>query len=500
MSRSPRVPMALAALALLGLSPSFAALPVPAPLDLAPSVVGQWEAPRDSQVEAIHAVLLPTGKVLYYSGNTAVRLLDPATGGIRSVNLPWNNDIFCSGHVVLADGRVLVMGGTLPGYFFAGEDKTFLFDPWTETWSQGPRMSTGRWYPTPVVLGDGRVAVFSGLDATGATTPIVEVLDAQATAWQRLAGAERLMGLFPRISLLPSGELLKTGHEGASYALDPATRTWRWVSNGQDRWFGSSVLLPGLDRVLVAGGAFGSNGASSTTSLVRPTGPAQAVDAMTFPRTNFNLVLLPDGDVVANGGTFTKNSPPALPTYQEPLGTLHGQLGGILFRWPSVLNAELFDTSTAQWSVLSAAQRARTYHGTSLLLPDGRVFVSGSDVESDPLFLDVSHTYEMLQPPNLFQGPRPGISSAPASIGYGAAFPVGSPDAADVDRVTLVRLGSATHAFNFEQRLLDLGFTAQGTQLMVTGPPSGNHAPPGYYMLFLLRDGVPSVARIVRLA
>jgi hypothetical protein len=34
--------------------------------------------------------------------------------------------------------------------------------------------------------------------------------------------------------------------------------------------------------------------------------------------------------------------------------------------------------------------------------------------------------------------------------------------------------------------------------LTLTAPPDGFVAPPGYYMLFLLSNGVPSVAKFVR--
>ena len=67
--------------------------------------------------------------------------------------------------------------------------------------------------------------------------------------------------------------------------------------------------------------------------------------------------------------------------------------------------------------------------------------------------------------------------------------------------VALVRAGSSTHAFNFEQRLVNLNFTAASGQLTLTSPPNSNIAPPGYYMLFLVNSaGVPSVAPILRLA
>src|SRR5213594_4238998 len=57
-----------------------------------------------------------------------------------------------------------------------------------------------------------------------------------------------------------------------------------------------------------------------------------------------------------------------------------------------------------------------------------------------------------------------------------------------------------SHAFDMDQRLVRAAYTVAGGVLNVTAPPSGNVAPPGYYMLFIVNSaGVPSVASFVRL-
>jgi hypothetical protein len=139
----------------------------------------------------------------------------------------------------------------------------------------------------------------------------------------------------------------------------------------------------------------------------------------------------------------------------------------------------------------------RGYHGSSLLLPDGRVLNSGGGGGAGaPNQLNA----ELYSPPYLFKGARPTISSAPASVGYGASFRVLTPNASTITRVSLIRLGSVTHAFDENQRFQRLSFTADGTGLTVTAPTSGNRAPPGHYMLFILNGtGVPSIARIIQI-
>ena len=75
-----------------------------------------------------------------------------------------------------------------------------------------------------------------------------------------------------------------------------------------------------------------------------------------------------------------------------------------------------------------------------------------------------------------------------------------TPNASSISSVSLVRNGTVTHAFGMDQRLVGLAFTAGSGSLTITAPPSGDIAPPGYYMLFILNSsGVPSLAQMVQL-
>src|SRR5262249_18429833 len=137
-----------------------------------------------------------------------------------------------------------------------------------------------------------------------------------------------------------------------------------------------------------------------------------------------------------------------------------------------------------------------------LLLPDGTVWSAGSNPNQG--------TYEphmeIYQPPYLFTSsgalaPRPTISSLPTVVGYGASFTISTPDAANIHDVVLMRPGVNTHAFDMEQRMLYTTFTAGSGSLTVTAPNNAFAAPPGYYMVFLINNnGVPSVAKFLRLA
>ena len=95
---------------------------------------------------------------------------------------------------------------------------------------------------------------------------------------------------------------------------------------------------------------------------------------------------------------------------------------------------------------------------------------------------------------------RPSISSAPQTVNYGESFFLGTPNPTSISRVTWVRLGSVTHAFDMGQRFIEQSFVRTTGGLTIKAPTDPKVAPPGHYFLFILNgNGVPSVARIVRI-
>ena len=158
--------------------------------------------------------------------------------------------------------------------------------------------------------------------------------------------------------------------------------------------------------------------------------------------------------------------------------------------------AELWSPATGQWTTLASNVVSRGYHATSILLPDGRVLHSGS---GDAAGQVDERNAEIFSPPYLFRGPRPVITVPPPELRYGTYAKVSTPDPAAITRVTLIRLGAATHAFDMGQRFQQLSFTRTATQVKVSIPTSRNRTPPGHYMLFLLNNlQVPSVGAIVQ--
>ena len=221
---------------------------------------------------------------------------------------------------------------------------------------------------------------------------------------------------------------------------------------------------------------------SATTYVLDMTQPLPAwreTASMAFPRTFHTLTLLPDGTVFVTGGGDTTDAV--------------GVSGAISY-------PELWSPASETWTTMASMQKPRLYHSIALLLPDGRVLAAGGgrfngvDEPTDQV------NAEIYSPPYLFKGPRPTISSAPATATYGGTITVETSDAARIAAVSLVRLGSVTHAFNQNQRFLELPFEIVSGVLTVQAPANANLAPPGHYMLFILdTNGVPSVAAILKL-
>ena len=456
------------------------------PVRADPAVAGEWSAPIDLGVIGIHSILLPTGDVLLFSypstgPGSAARVFDPETGTTTDASITMARDVFCAGHSLLPDGRVFVTGGHLPGTAFGfGAPETDFFAPPT-TWTSGPLLDEARWYPTNVPLGNGKTLIFGGDVTESDPATSVESYDPISNTITGLpATADRDLALYPRMHLLANGRIAWVNH-AKTRTFNPANNLWSSVVDTMN--FGSrgetlsSVVLPGLNEVMVIGGANNQQGTTATTEIIdfSEASPQWRFSApMNAARENGNAVLLPDGTVLMVGGGLGPSN------YRNP-----------------VLFAEVYDPVAETWTVMDAQVLPRMYHSTALLLPDGRVLSAGHD-RGRPASNQL--TGEIFSPPYLFKGPRPTITSSPGSVGYGEQFEVTTPDATNISRVALISPGSVTHALDMGQRYVDVSFSADGTTLTLTAPANGNMAPPGPYMLFILNDeGVPSVASWVQL-
>src|SRR6266850_705857 len=458
--------------------------------------LGRWRTlPYLMPINPIHLALLNNGKVLVVagSGNVATEtnyraaLWDPQAGTISTQALAW--DMFCNGMVVLPDGRAFINGGTLQYDPFHGSQKNSVYDPATGVFTDVQNMAHGRWYPTVTTLGDGRVMTFSGLTETGGTNTAVEIYTV-GSGWSQEYAAGWTPPLYPRMHLMTDGNIFYSGSGTGSRIFNTSTKTWSGVVASTNasitRTYGTSVMLPLTPangyrpRVMILGGG---NPATATTEIIDLAASPlqwQYGPSMSQPRIEMNATILPNGKVLAVGGS----------TNDEDAAT-------------ASRNADLYDPNTNSFSPAGANAYPRLYHSGSLLLPDATVMLVGGN----PTRGSYEGHIEIYSPAYLFNGDgssaaRPTVSGLSSStFAYGAAFQVQTPEAANITSVVLVRPGAPTHAFDMDQRLVGLSYTSGAGVLNVTAPPNSNIAPPGYYMLFILNSaGVPSLARFVRLS
>ena len=375
----------------------------------------------------LHAVLLHTGKVLCFGGHAEGAfypplsyVFDPDDPGrtMTPIPFPAGMDLFCCHYVQLPNGRILVMGGSeqdFRNHGSRGARNIIFFEPtatdpfgaWVNT---GNDMAQGRWYPTPVMLPDGRVMVVSGrpefpewlfADAaaraaatnpdgaayvaadvgklgfqadnstfwrlattaptwtasSGAISDEVEILAPPHRAARVQAGATKQLPIYPGLHLAPNGKVYWT------------STTW-----------GQEIANP------------------DTASIEIPTNPATSTPWTNYagkhpaqPRREEGMsVLLPltgaatDGQILLIGGTTAlKSGGTAATAPPAPMGAAgfdHIASAG------DSLTAEILDT-TVDPPVWSAAPSTRgggnppmfqgRTNGHCVLLPDETVFICG---------------------------------------------------------------------------------------------------------------------------
>lgn len=408
----------------------------------------------------LHAVLLHTGKILCFSGHVEVSmyaplyyLFDPKTPGalLSPIAFPGRPDLFCCHYVQLPDGRILAaggsehdthMGGMVQYQGSTGSKTIAIFDPVAEAWTLSRtggvthELSQGRWYPTLVLLPDGRVAVFSGRRENAFVPPPaspdnpdrasiadeVEILtppDYQSTA---LGGATKNLPIYPGLHLAKNGRIYFThtcwGQEmpnpdTASILIPKNATSASWTPYpglkppNPRREEGMSVPLPAVQdgKILVVGGSKALKSGSGGIGVFEgpsPHGPnafdhiensadprsANILDTNTDPptwssagstafgRINGHCVLLPDATVVICGGHDNYKwlaKVPAAP--------------GDPVTQPS-LDAEIFKEGVG-FRTVARMTDPRMYHSVAMLLPDGRVFTAGgADANHDEPTLD----------------------------------------------------------------------------------------------------------------
>lgn len=483
--------------------------------------------------------------------------------------LPHNNEnkandgnLFCANVVQLSDGRILVTGGTayysepsVPGTDYGvveleGIRNTRIFDPKNNTFKPTGDMSYGRWYPTTVTLGSGKVFVASGVrklikpvypsapEKSLTNVKQTETYDPKKGKWAANPDSgSKSLPLFPRMHLLPNGKVYyDAGGQtfnpmGQSYdealwnmtsVYDPKKQSWKDLGVPEIgglplgfRGSGFSVMLPltpdakgkySKANFLSGGGVIG---VSPGTYLGTKTATVNTVDTakgdaftskstgdMKSPRWYAAGVVLPDGKVLATNGASVDEV--VAPGTGFPVRT-----------------TEIWDPKTGEWTETAAQQQGRTYHNTAMLLPDGRVLLGGhgpigtlysqqNDLPNETLGMSRATndpSFQIYSPPYLHWGERPAITKAPAKIGNDRTFTMTVDSPSKVSSVRLVRNVAQTHLVDADQRSVVLKVVKRQGNTLTLATPGRNVLPAGPYMLFANRESakgeIPSVSRQV---
>jgi hypothetical protein len=277
----------------------------------------------------------------------------------------------------------------------------------------------------------------------------------------------------------PSRQMNWIDTRGAGATAPAGTR-----GDDEDSMCGNAVMYD-VGKVLKVGGATAYQNVDANPNAyvidVTQGATVRKIAPMAYSRSFHNSVVLPNGQVVVVGGQ----------THPVPFSDD-----------TSILVPELWDPGTETFTQLPAMSSPRNYHSMALLLPDGRVLSGGGGLCGG---CATNHPdVQILTPPYLLNqdgtpAARPHIRSAPSVIAYGSSAKVTTD--LSVSAFALVRLSSATHTLNNDQRRIPLEFTSTGTNAYaLTIPSNPGIAPPGAYMLFALdADGVPSIAHTVLL-
>ncbi len=296
--------------------------------------------------------------------------------------------------------------------------------------------------------------------------------DPPTNTWTSLTAATHSMPIYPFIYQLPDGRILHAGGSEvptATEVLDLRTNTWSTVD--ARILDGGSIVNYAPGKFMKAGSAAddGNSGPSTrnayTLDMNQPNPTWQPIASMTYPRAFLNLTSLPERRSAGQRGRHRE------------VGVRGLQRGAA--------DGDLEPRRTGAWRTVASLTEPRLYHSVATLLPDGRVFLSGGG--GDP-GVPNHKTAQLYSPAYLFNGPRPTITSVDSTVQYGSSSFVATPDAAGIVKVTLIRTGSVTHAFDQNARTLTLPFTQAAGGLDVQMPANGNLAPPGYYMLSIVNS------------
>lgn len=480
-----------------------------------PSGVGSWGPTINTPLVAVAVALLhDTMKVMMWSsylastftggngGLTVTASYDSAAQIVtQRIVTNTNHDMFCPGLSLDFGGKVFVTGGN-------DNARASFYDPPFDQWYSYPNMLIGRGYQSQTTISDGRTFVIGGSWSGGQGGKNGELYSPNANTWYPLPGC-------------PVGPMLTADNDGV-FRADNHGWLFAWKDktvfqagpSKQMNWYGTAgqgsqagagfranddhsmngnaVMYDCLaGKILTLGGAPNYQGNPDATanahiitlgnSFQNP--QVQKINPMWYPRAFHNSVVLPDGRVFITGGQLNP----------QPFSDAGAQY-----------TSELWNPNGFNFFKTAPQPIPRTYHSTAILLPDATVFTAGGGLCGENCATN-HYDAQIYYPPYLFNGDgsranRPVITNIPnvGNLGKTIQISCSSP----ISYFSLVRFGSSTHTVNTDQRRAPIFPSGNnGNTYNVFIPADAGKLIPGYYLVFaIFSNGVPSVAKQIRIA
>ncbi|KAH8549829.1 glyoxal oxidase N-terminus-domain-containing protein [Umbelopsis sp. PMI_123] len=502
---------------------------------------GKMEQIGKTGVSAMHAALISDRKILiidkaewneaqFDSGQSAFSVeYDIINNDYRLLHLDTNT--FCSGGGFLKNGTFISTGGgERKGRQWKADEgwqSIRHFTPcedgecqWSEWATQ--QMIGNRWYPSVEQMPEGDLLIMGGstrgarVNRDEINVPSIEYWPPRPEGLIDFPFLNETMpyNLYPIVYVLPDGNLFVFANRQSiiyNYKTNEVVKRLPDLV-GNPRSYpltAASVMLP-LDpkndynvEILICGGSQKidrQSNADDTCARINlgEEEPKWEMDSFIHPRLMPDAVFLADGTVL-----FLNGCKKGFAGYQ--------QKGFVPVNWDPTFDLQIYDASKpkgTRWrEQLATTDIARMYHSVALTLPDGRVWIAGSN-NNDPSNLTAPYPTEFrteyFSPPYLFQSTtRPLISNVPKVFTYSEQYTLhlnvnyalgshrpGEPTI----QVALLRPGFSTHSMHMSQRYVILKHELSDDKqtLTIESPPNANIFPPGPATLYVLRDGVPA--------
>ncbi|MEO6759497.1 MAG: galactose oxidase-like domain-containing protein, partial [Saprospiraceae bacterium] len=433
-------------------------------------------------------VLLSDGRIYYCHSTKDPFVFDPALND--TISIPGDTKVQgCVAPKLMWNGNVIMAGGTEQEFYGPGTRKIKQFNLATKTWQPLPLMLDYRWYPSMTQLADGRLLIVGGGNLSNPIRTNSSELYNPLTGTTEFADTVAIRNEQSPILTLYSGKALMTFRPPQLF--DPVTKQWELAAdfvqgnrmpNG-DHVDHELVHLPEGNVIAIGFKPFPAGSGGNLVERYNPIANTWTLRANFEPlRSRPETVLTPDRRILVIAGAKEN---PADPT---PVN-----------QWGYMDLTDQYDPYADTWRRLAPMPRKREYHALAVLVPDGRVIVVGG--EGSPGNEPPKSIIDAYRPPYLFRGVRPQIlnlGKTDYQRGETIHFDIARTNAPT--SVVLQSTQAVTHMMNCgENRFLDLNFSMEGQSVTAQIPGDSLHALPGWYMLWVMVDDIPSEARIVRI-